>query len=199
MATKVQVQEDPREVVQEEVKPNDAEGMTQKDKAYLTGLMKMLHSKETSKDVVGMLGSAPPETSVPETALQVFQMFDGEIQKGSKEETPLQTKLHGAVYLIQDLIEIGNSAGVWDQEVIAEESFGEYLKTFLQTYIQKGLEDGSVDPVELQEAVEPLMDEQQKADGMSAGAALGVPEGAGIDTAMETYASKKGLMRGRAV
>lgn len=168
----------------------------QKDaNAYTTGLMKMLHSKETSPKIMEMLKAGPPEVVVPQTALLVNQqMEDGLKAKGSKPS--LETLLSASVYLTQDLVEMGNTAGLFQ---VSEEQVGPIMQATMQQYIEKGLKDKSIDPVELQTLVEPLMDEGQQGLALEAGAASGIPTTPDQNTAMEQYATKreqKGMMRG---
>lgn len=169
--------------------------LEQETNAYITGLMKVLHSKETSRSVLDMLSSGPPEQSIPSTALLVnAQMEDAARSKGKPPS--LEVLLNAGVYLTQDLIEIGNAAGIF--EVADEEQVGGLIKGTLQAYIEKGLKDKTIDPVELQEKVEPLMDEMQSAAGLEAAGATGIPAKPDQMTAMEQYATKReqGVLKG---
>jgi hypothetical protein len=166
---------------------------TQEQQAYVSGLMKMLHAKETSPAVVKMLSSAPPEQSIPQTALTINQNFEQQL-KGKKPS--LETSLVGGVYLVKDLILIGNTAKVFN---VPEEGLGPILKTTMQKYVEAGLKDGSIDPIELQKKTEPLMTEEQRAQGLSHGEKLGIPQEPGTRQAMETYASqrvRKSMLKG---
>lgn len=181
-------------MVQEGVSPETQEApqaeMSQKDHVYVAGLMKLLHSKETSGNIVGMLKSAPPEKSIPQAAMTIFDQYDKAISsKGG--DTSLETKFIGGVYIVQDLIEIGNASRAWEQEVDPEQGIPEYLQRSLQPFIEKGLADGSIDPVELQAVIEPMMNDDQVAYGMQAAEATGTPMIAGQQAAMETYASQR--------
>jgi hypothetical protein len=164
--------------------------------AYITGLMKMLHSKETSKDVVAMLKSGAPELVIPKTALTINkQMEEAVTARGQKPS--LEVLLNAGVYLVNDLIEIGNAAQIFS--IQGEEAMAPILQETMQTYIQAGLKDKSIDPIELQQAVEPLMDDEQKAAGLEGAKAGGIPEAPNQMTAMEQYASKRqqnGMLKG---
>lgn len=171
-----------------------AEGkeLSKADQAYLSGLMKLLHSKETAPSVEEMLKSGPPEKTVPVVALQINSQMEEAVAK----KPSLETSLIAGTYLVQDLIEIGNTAGYFD--IQDEESIRPILQDTIQQYIEKGLADGSIDPVELQEKVEPLMSEDQKATGMQAAELTGVPTAPTQDTAMAAYGrqmEKKGVMK----
>lgn len=164
---------------------------------YISGLSKMLHSKQSSKQVVDMLGSAPPEKSIPETALMVnAQMEEATSAKGKKPS--LDVLLAAGIFLTNDLIEIGNAAGVFQIE--GEQQVQPLLKGTLQAYIEKGLADGTMDPVELQEKVGPLMSEEHQAAGLQGAEMSGIPTAANEMTAMEQYANKreqKGMLKGQ--
>lgn len=175
---------------QQEGVPQEQPEMSAKDEAYVGGLMKLLHSRQTSGNIVGMLKSAPPEKSIPQAALTIFQQYDKQVSSKSGSQTPLETKLIGGVYLVGDLIEIGNASAAFERQ-LTQEDFQPLLQETMQPYIHQGLKDGSIDPVELQAALEPLMDDQQLAQGMQAAEATGTPLVAGQAAAMETYASQR--------
>ena len=134
-----------------------------------------------------MLKSSPPEKSIPQTALTVNTQFEKKAKSAGKEPE-LQTVLLAGVYLVQDLVEIGNNAGIFE---IPTEEMGTYLQATIQEYVQKGLKDGTIDPVELQAAIEPMMEEQHKALGMEAAGRTGIPLEANQQTAMESYGSQR--------
>lgn len=174
-------------VPEQEGMQEEGREMTQKEQAYVGGLMTMLHSKETSGNVVAMLKSAPPERSIPEAAMMVTEQMNTMLQeKGQKVD--VETRLLGGVFVVQDLIEIGNASSSFDQE-LGEEAFPMLFEITMEQVVQKGLEDGTIDPVELQEKVEPLMRDGQRQAGLTAGEMNDVPAEANQRTAMEAYAS----------
>jgi hypothetical protein len=167
--------------------------LSQADQAYISGLMKLLHSKDTAPHVEEMLKSGPPEQTIPATALQI----NGQMEEAAGQKPPLETALIAGVYLVQDLIEIGNAAGYF--ELQDPEQMKPILQTTMQQYIEAGLQDGTIDPVELQEKVEPLMDEEQRATGMQAAELTGIPKAPTQETAMSAYGrqmERKGVMSG---
>lgn len=170
----------------------EKKSLTKADQAYINGLMKLLHSKDTAPAIDEMLQSGPPEKTIPAIILQVSDQLDSAI--GKKPE--LGTSLMGGVYLANDLIEIGNAGGFFQLD--AEKSIGPILKSAMQQYIERGLKDGSIDPVELQTMTEPLLNEQQKAAGMKSAGQHGLPGQANESVAMSSYGSKmqrKGMMQ----
>lgn len=178
---------------QEEVAPQMNPKVQKEAEAYITGLSKMLHSKETSRQVVGMLEAGDPQVTVPETALQVNSMMEQSVKK----KPSLDVLVNAGAFLVSDLIEIGNAAGIF--EITEPEQIEPILKSTMQTYIEKGLADGSIDPVELQNMAEPMMDEEHRAAGLEGAEMFGVPTEANETTAMSVYGAqqkRKGMMQG---
>lgn len=182
--------------------PNESKGlmaggeppeMSQQDQAYIAGLMKLLHSKKTAPMVEQMLQAGPPEETIPKTAL----MVNDQMEKVVGKMPSLDTLMYAAMYLVQDLIEIGNVGGFFKVET--EEEVQNILKVTMETYIKKGLKDGTIDPVELQQRAEKLLPEAQKASGLEYAKSSGIPTEANHNTAMTSYGSKmerQGMMKG---
>jgi len=169
------------------------EMLSEADQAYIGGLMKMLHSKETAPLVEEMLQAGEPGDTIPRIANQI----NDQMEQAVKKKPALETALAAGIYLVQDLIEIGRAAGYFD---VTEDQMQPIFRDTMQIYIEAGLNDGSIDPIELQEKVEPLMDEQQKATGLQAAELTGVPKQATEQTAMAAYGAKRerqGMMRGK--
>jgi hypothetical protein len=188
-------QEEP--MVEESNLPTEQAQLSKSDKAYLSGLMKLLHSKKTAPMVEQMLQSGPPEKTVPEAALQINSQFEQEVRKKGQPPS-LELLFSSAIYLVGDLIEIGNSAGFF--EINDEQEMGTILQDTMKRYIQKGLKEGTIDPVELQQKVEPMLTEEDKAGGLALAQNDGIPTEPNEHTAMEVYAQKqvrkKGMLQG---
>lgn len=164
--------------------------------AYILGLSKMLHSKETSGKVVEMLRSGPPEKMIPHTALLINQQMEDTVRAKGKNPT-LETLLAAGQFMVGDLIEIGNAAGIFQLET--EEQIAPIVKETFQKYIEAGLKNHTIDPIELQQKVEPLMPEEHRQLGLEAAKRTGIPEKPDESTAMEMYAMQrmqKGALRG---
>lgn len=163
--------------------------------AYVMGLSKMLHSKKTQPQVVQMLKSGgDPETLVPQVALLVNDQMESAVkQKGQKPS--LDVLLGAAQFLVGDLVEMGNAIGVFQVET--KEQVAPILQNTMQSYIEKGLKDGSIDPVELQQKVEPLMPEDMRQKALGIAEAEGLPTVPNQMTAMEAYAQKRLAKGGR--
>lgn len=165
--------------------------------AYVMGLSKMLHGKQTQPQVVSMLKSVEdPSKSIPQIALLVNDQMEQAV-KGKGKKPSLDVLLGAAQFLVGDLIEMGNAMGVFQLET--EEQIAPILQSTMQTYIEKGLKDGSVDPIELQKKVEPMMPEQDRIKALEIAKAEGLPTEPNQLTAMEAYARKReqqGMLRG---
>ena len=168
--------------------------LSQKEQAdlerYTAGLSRILHGKETRDKIYGMLQSMPPEKSIPQAALAVNERVEQSASKNSKKPTPT-TLIGAAVFLTGELVEIGNAGKFFEQPIESPEQMQPILMATIQGYIEKGLKDGSIDPVELQTLVEPLLNEEQKQMGLAAGQQAGIPQAPGVNTAMESYASQR--------
>jgi len=131
--------------------------------SYIDMLMYTIHGEKTRDGIIEMLSSDAPERSVPATALRVNKSVeDGIKKKGQKVAN--DTKAAGASYLVGDLVELGNTANLWDKQVNADEMKG-YLQETMSKYIHTGIKEGTIDPVELQKEVEPLLTDEQRAVG----------------------------------
>lgn len=164
--------------------------------AYITGLSKLMHSKDTSVNVMEMLKSGEPEQTIPQVAIAINEQMEQAARGGGKPPS-LDVLLNGGVFIVNDLIEMGNAGGVF--QVDTEEQIAPILQSTIQTYIEQGLAKGTIDPVELQEKVGPLMNEEHTALGMEAAGRSGIPLEANQDTAMQAYGAqqhKAGMLKG---
>lgn len=156
---------------------------------YNTALMHIMHNPKTSKNVVDMLKAAPPEQSITEVSLQLTKtVSDSFAKKGQKVEEAV--KLCGAMYLISDLSEIGNTAGLWEKPVEEKDVSG-LLNTVVTKYIHSGLKDKSIDPIQLQADAEELFNDKQKEMGDQLKGKLGLPDGPTASMGIDVYAQKK--------
>ena len=157
--------------------------------SYSSGLLKMIHGKETRGQVFEMLSSGPPDMTIPRTALMINQRMEGAIsEKGTKPELPVL--LASGTILVGELVEVANAGNLFKQEPQPEQ-VQKILQDTFQMYIEDGVKKGRIDPIELQKLVEPMMSPEQKDFGMNAGAQFGVPGQPGVSAAMESYANQK--------
>ncbi len=163
---------------------------------YVGLLSKLLHSPDTRDMVSQMLAQGDPMMTIPETALTVNDQAEM-MYKQNGQKPDLDTLAAGSQFLINDLVEIGNAGGLFNLDLSDDELSMKLLKDTMQPYIQKGLKDGSIDPVELQKKVEPLMKEAGNYDqGMMLAEQGGIPSGPTSDTAAESY-RRQGIMTER--
>lgn len=180
----------------EEGTMNQKGEFSQADQAYLAGLMKLLHSKETAPQVDAMLQSAPPEKSVPQAAMVLNDQMEMAVTEKSWKPT-LDTLFAAGAFLVNELITIGNTGGFFKVE--SEEQAKLIFETTFKSYITKGLKDGSIDPVELQAKVEPLMTESQRTTGLKAAYLTNTKMEPDQQTVMESYGAKRerqGMLKG---
>lgn len=154
-------------------------------KTYISILSKMLHGEKTKASVYEMLKAGDPMQTIPTIALQVNDQAEQVLKQQGGKPT-LDTLVAGAQFLINDLVEIGNAGGFFEINIEDPNVAGPLLTNTMQPYIEKGLKDGSIDPVELQELVEPMMSEDARAQGMQIANENGMTESAGITQAVGT-------------
>jgi len=161
----------------------------QEVQSYVMGLSKILHGQKTQPQVISMLKSGgEPEKLIPQVALMINDQMEQAV-KGKGKKPSLEVLVAASQFLVGDLIEMGNAVGTFQIE--SEEQVAPILKNTMQMYIEKGLKDGSLDPIELQKKVEPLMTEEHKSLGIEATKRSGLPEAPGQLTAMEAYARQR--------
>ena len=137
--------------------------------AYRTILNKILHPKDTRTEVLGMLESGDMEMAVPMAALQIDKMAAD--STGGKVST--EARLGGGVYIVSELIELGMASGYWPQPT--EEEAQLVFQDTLQDYVEVGLKDGTIDPIELQQGTEGLLNPEQSQMGMQMGQEFDIP------------------------
>jgi hypothetical protein len=130
---------------------------------YVQVLTELLHSPKSRDSVTDTLTSAQdPFLVIPQTAMSTNDMGVN-LMKQSGIEVPFGIQLAASTYLISDLIHLGYAAAGWEQ--LEEEDIASIYEDTIQMVIERGLEDGSIDPIQLQLEVEPMLDENQRAGG----------------------------------
>lgn len=154
-------------------------------------LTDMLYHPEGKEALQSMLsGDAPPEQSIPMVVNTVFMKFEDMTTQAGKGQMPIDVKLAGGVHLFSEVIELAEAQGVIPEDLEPEALQPMMMQTF-QQYIQRGLKTGSIDPIELQQQIEPLLSGEEKEIGMHFAKSLGTPEEVSEGQAME------GVMRKR--
>jgi hypothetical protein len=154
--------------------------LLRQSESLIAGLMKLTHSKETRDQVMELLQSGDPIQAVPATANMIYQQLEGMSKKAVEVDN--EVKLTAMSVLVSDLLDLGTSAGVFQ---ISEEQVGPILEASIQQYIQRGIEEGTIDPVELQAQVEQLMPPEQRQKGLELAGKTGVPQAATREMAMD--------------
>lgn len=139
---------------------------------YVDTLMYVLHNEESADSVMDMLAADDPRKSVPNAVLMVQSKVDEGLKKKGVT-VPNDTKVAGAGYLVSDLVQMGNASNAWEGQMDDQDT-SLLFQDSIQKHIEVGLKDGTLDPVKLQQEVEPLMTEEQRAQGLAYGQELGV-------------------------
>lgn len=153
------------------VNPEDKKKQDKID-SYVVALMNELHGSETRDDVLDILKNGKdPYIGIPEAAMAVNDAAVAKFeQNGVKVD--LNTQFNASQYLVNDLMEIGSKFGFFE---VTQDDFAPLLEDSLQTYVERGLKDGTIDPVELQLTAEKFTSENQRIAGLYHGQENGVP------------------------
>lgn len=136
-----------------------------------------------------MLKVAPPEQSIPSTALQLTKTISDSFSKGG-QKVEESVKLSGAMYLVSDLAEIGNTAGLWPKPVSPQDGT-KLLQQVVTKYIHEGLRDKSIDPIQLQTDATKLFNEKQTEIGTKVQKELGLPDEPTASMGIDAYTAQK--------
>ena len=137
--------------------------MAKQVEGYISVLNELLHSEKSRDSVTDVLTSNPdPFMTLPQAAVSTNDMGVNLMQQ-SGVKVSFATQLAASTYLIEDLIHLGYAAAGWEN--LSEEDIAALYEDTLQIVIERGLADGSIDPIQLQLDVEPLMDEDMQRAG----------------------------------
>ncbi len=139
------------------VKMKNYEGLT-------SMMVRLLHSDETRPAVLDLLKSnSDPNIAIPVAGNNILQNIDKRLEKG-QQKISNEVKVAAAQGLVTDLIKLGNSEKLWETPV-AEEAVPQIYQDTLQKYIETGVANNTLDPIQLQREAEQLMNDQQKEIG----------------------------------
>jgi hypothetical protein len=198
-------------MISEQVVPNSGEDTggynipkldkkTEKEvEVYITGLSKLLHSKETRGIVLDTLkeGGEPTKT-IPHLAMTLNAQMEGRLREKSKPPS-LEVLMNGGIFLVGDLIQMAQGVGVLPADM-DEQSQQQLLQSTMQQYIEKGLADGTIDPIELQEKTNAMLPEEQRAQLEGIAEQNGYAREPNEMTAMSAYGDqqrRKGMLQGQ--
>lgn len=156
---------------------------------YSSLLTSIIHAPDSTEYVVeGLQGN--PKVTVPTMAIAINKQAE-QVADNSKNRIPLKAKFISSIYLVKELINLGNMSKAFEQPVQNQEEFSALYKLSLQQYIQAGIKEKTIDPVELQAAVEPLLDDNQRAVGNEIAQTAGMASEPTIEMAANTLADRK--------
>jgi len=135
-------------------------------------LTDLLYDDRTRPEIENMLSRGDPMMTIPTAVNTVFMKFEDMTQ--DKGVMPLDIKLACGVHLFSEIMEMGE-AKVAVPEDLTEQQMMPILRETIQKYIERGLKEGTIDPIELQQRVEPLLTDQERAIGAKLGKQHGVP------------------------
>jgi len=135
-----------------------------------------------------MLKSAPAEKSIPEAAFHtVMRMATKQKEKGAKPS--LEAIYAGTIFATAEMAEIGNAGGFFEQP-LGKDNIQPVLQASLERMVVEGVKRKLIDPVEFQQKIEPMLNDQQRAAGTAMAERGGVPMKPGAEQAMEQYATQ---------
>lgn len=129
-------------------------------------LTELVHSPDTKKYVQDTLQSGDPGYTVPYATNMIMDRFESLMEKSGP--MPLEMKLTTGMQAFREVLDVAQAMGVAPKE-LSEAQQEQLLRGSMQMYIQKGLKEKTIDPIELQTKVEQLMtpEEQLVARGMA--------------------------------
>lgn len=140
--------------------------------SYVVALMNELHGSETRDDVLDILKNGKdPYIGIPEAAMVVNDAAVAKFEQNGVN-VDLNTQFNASIYLVNDLMELGSKFGFFE---VTQDDFAPLLEDSLQTYVERGLKDGTIDPIELQLTAEKFTTENQRIAGLYYGQENGVP------------------------
>lgn len=155
---------------------------------YSAVIIHLMYSEEMKADLIAMIDkSDDPFITVPTAVNQVIADVDRIFSKQGITVSN-EVRLAGSQIVLNDLLEIGKAKGFF---TVTEEEIPELMEDTLQMYIKKGLDNGSIDPVQLQIDGESLMNEQQRAGGQAFAEHQGIPLELSQQQIMEQYGNNK--------
>jgi hypothetical protein len=163
---------------------------------FNTVLINLMHSEQTKNETLTMLkddgdeddSESDPFISIPNAAVTINDMGVA-LMAESGVTVDFAVQLAGSSLLINDLIQLGYAAELWDE--LSTEEIKAIYEDALQIVIERGLKDGSIDPIQLQLDAEGLMDENQK----SAGSQLAQEKGLGEEPSEQAVMEQHGRSR----
>jgi hypothetical protein len=135
-------------------------------KGYETVLMELMHGKKTRDQVIKMLKAAPdPFVTVPQAAMTINDMGVDMMKRGGAPVS-VGAQLAASHFILDDLLQLGQACQAFEWN---EEDLPALVEDAYQMYIERGLKDRSIDPIQLQVEAQKAMTEEQMAGGLVLG------------------------------
>lgn len=152
--------------------------------AYSDNATMVIFSGESQDAILQSLQTGKnPMDAVAKTANIINKRLQESLQKEGEQMTEITLCL-GAAHMVSELVVLADAAGLFKMTV--EQRAEAYRQTLMQ-YFAAGLKDGSIDPVELQKTIEPLMSQEQRQAGQDFADKSGM---------MKTPPANSGMFRG---
>jgi len=130
--------------------------------AYSDNATLVVFSEQSQPAILQSLQTGEnPIDSIAKTANLIHKRLQSSLEKEGEKMTEI-TMCLGAAHLVAELIVLAEAAKLFTLE--NKDRLEAYRHTLMQ-YFAAGLKDGSIDPVELQKTIEPLMSDEQRAFG----------------------------------
>ena len=132
---------------------------------YIDNMMLLVHKQPAADKIIeGLQRVKNPQAAIAITTNKVNDMLLRGFQENGKQFNNV-TLFYGSYFLVKELIELGEVAGLF--KLTEPERFAAYTLA-VQHFIGKGIKDKTIDPVQLQKEVEPLMPDDLRAKGQAA-------------------------------
>ena len=120
-------------------------------------------SEKSQPAILQLLQSGEdPVQNVAGAAFTVHKQLEAGLQQNGEKISEI-TLAMGAAHLTSELIVLAEAAKLY---VLNEVQKKDAYQKSVMKYFESGLKDGSIDPVELQKTLEPVMNDQQREYGM---------------------------------
>jgi len=152
--------------------------------AYSDNATLVVFSAESQDAILQSLQTGQnPMDAVAKTANIINKRLQESLSKEGEQMTEITLCL-GAAHLVSELIVLAEAAKLFT--LTPEQRLEAFRQTLMQ-YFAAGLKDGSIDPVELQKTIEPLMNQDQRQAGQEFADKSGI---------MKTPPANSGMYRG---
>lgn len=123
----------------------------------------IVFSPKTQDAILQSLQSGQnPIQSIAITANLIHNRLASSMEQDGKEKMTEITMCLGAAHLVSELIVLGEAAGLFKLSNVEQ---NEAFRQTVMKYFADGLKNGSINPIELQKSIEPLMNKEQRKFG----------------------------------